>query len=481
MKMNKFLILFVLISNNLIAQNLKLTLDNAISLSHMSKSYQIVQIDSLINEYNYELFRITRLPTLNMSGSFPISNSISIVTQPDGSDKFLNRFNSTSSAGLSLSQLLPFTGGSISVSSSLNRLDNFEPNRNTSYGFNALNISYSQRISRYNEYKWNVKLNDLKRQINYIQHYQSIEVINQQVVELFFNLVVEQRKVDLNRSILEFSEYVYEKAKAWFAEKRISEEDYLDAKIEYYKALDNVNNVYIEEMKERLKKFLDIPEQTQIVADFNFDILSTYHFNFDFNQIIENALYYNGQLNNNYTNLLFDQKAQQLKLASRPTLSVSLGGGFNSQADYIRYITNNMNRQMSASVSLSFTILDWGHNKIQRRILEQEIKKIDLHNAEIESQALSRYKRELKYVSHAIRNIARSQELINLLDRRIELLKINVEHGRIDIQNFVQAKTQMIRTEMSYIYEIRDLYMTIYKYRYLSLIDIRDNTVIVHR
>jgi len=479
MKKGVFFVLCPLIFANLNAQNLRLTLDEAIYLARMSRSHQIIQIDSLINEYNHELFRINRLPRLSMSGSIPMNNSISIVTQPDGSDRFVNRFNSTANVGLSLSQLLPFTGQSISISSNLSRLDNFEPSRTTSYGFSALSISYSQPISRYNEFRWNVKSHNLRRQIDYIRHHQSIEAINQQVVDLFFNLVIEQRRVDLNKSILEFSRSVYEIARALYAERRISEEDYLGTRIEYYMALDNMNNVYVEDAKERLRNFLNMPGETQIIADFDFDILSTYQFNFNIHQVIENVSYYNRQLNNDYINLRHNQRLEQLRSTAGPTISVSLGGGFNSQSDYISFITDGMNRQMNASVSLSFPILNWGQNRIQRRILEQEMKKVYLSNAEMEGRDRSTHKRELEYVLFAVRSITRNKELMNLLKRRMELLKINVEHGRIDIQDLVRARTQLIRAEMNYVREVRGLYIIIYRYRYLSLIDIRNNTSVI--
>ena len=475
MKKIKLLVLFILFFANLNAQSLRLTLDDAIYLARMSRSYQIVQIDHIVNEYNHELFRISRLPRLSMSGSLPINNSISIVTQPDGSDRFVNRFNSTGNVGLSFSQLLPFTGQSISISSSLSRLDNFEPNRTTSYGFNALSISYSQPISRYNEHRWNVKSHNLRRQIDYIRHYQSIEAINQQVVDLFFNLVTQQRIFDLNESILEFSRYVYERAMALYAERRISEEDYLSARIEYYMALDNMNTIHMEEAKERLRSFLSISEGIQFTADFSFDMLSTYHFNFNIHQVIENALYYNRQMNNDYINLRHNQRLQQLRSASGPTVSVSLGGGVNSHADYIGLITDRMNSQMNVNISLSFPVLNWGQNRIQRRILEQEMKRIYLSSAEVESRDRSTHKRELEYVFFAVRNIARNKELISLLKRRMELQKINVKYGRIEMQSFVQARTQLIRAEMNHIREVQNLYMIIYRYRYLSLIDIRNN------
>ena len=114
------------------AQSYSLT--DLLNMSSSTLDFKIIEAEKEINEYDKRLFKLQILPQIRMTATLPnITNSISPITLGDGSEKYVNRAYMTSALSLNLSQLVPFTGGTISLSSSLNRLDNFAPQRNKSY------------------------------------------------------------------------------------------------------------------------------------------------------------------------------------------------------------------------------------------------------------------------------------------------------------------------------------------------------------
>ncbi len=56
-------------------------------------------------------------------------------------------------------------------------------------------------------------------------------------------------------------------------------------------------------------------------------------------------------------------------------------------------------------------------------------------------------------------------------------MKLNVEKGKIDIQQMMQIKVQQLKTFITYNTQIQQLYLLIYKYRYLSLVDVQNNKI----
>lgn len=111
-----FILLFIVISSKQKSfAQMYLTLDRAIELSQYSNDYETLRADSTIARYNDRLFEIKVLPKINLSATLPnLNNNISPVTLADGSEKYVDRFYSSANVGLSVSQLIPFTGGTLS-------------------------------------------------------------------------------------------------------------------------------------------------------------------------------------------------------------------------------------------------------------------------------------------------------------------------------------------------------------------------------
>jgi hypothetical protein len=60
-----------------------------------------------------------------------------------------------------VNQIVPFTGGEFSVSSSLNRIDIFSDPNFTTYSSTPLTISYFQESLFYNPFRWEKKIQPL--------------------------------------------------------------------------------------------------------------------------------------------------------------------------------------------------------------------------------------------------------------------------------------------------------------------------------
>lgn len=474
------LAILILSKHESFAQRIYLTLDQAIELSQNSNNYELLQADSLINYYNDRLFKIKVLPKIDLNATLPnLNNSISPITLTDGSEKYVDRFYSSTNVGLSVSQLVPFTGGTLSLSSALDRLDNFNPERSLSYNLNLINFTYSQKITGYNQYKWEKKLHKIQKNIDNIQLIQKKEYIKGDVVNLFFSLYIEQRRLELNEFVLELAKYVYERAVKLYEVQQISEEDLLETEIEYHKAQNNNNDMAISMARQKLADYLNLNNGKELWVNFSPTCLGEYKFNFDPIKLIDQAVQYSTDISREYDKLQNEQKLKDINNDSRPSVSLSVGGGINSQADNFSAVMDSKSRRFNVVLSLSVPLFNWGSNKINKSVVLQEIHKSNIQYETTKMDDLALYSYDLKSINILLSEIKEDKALLELLNKRLDLIKTSVQYGKIDMSKIIQAERQLIQSHMNYVNKIKNVFSLVYKYRAMALIDIRDNSNVV--
>jgi len=457
------------------------TLDFLLNLYCQSDSYFRVQSDSLIFHNNRRLFRIQTLPTLELSATLAnLNNSISPVIQPDGQEIFIDRFYSNSNVSLTASQLLPFTGGRLMVSSSVVRLDNFSPSRTKEYNLNIFNVAYSQNLSGYNPYRWEKKLNDAESSFNDVQLIQSKEVTRGRITELFFNMLAAQEEYCIMDESEELARYMMEKAELFYESGKISYEDYLDAKIDFKRASIRKTQDDIDHAREELISFLNMENHPFFVV---FTPSDTIHIrcgleSVDEKLINDRASLFSVDMEKKITAIEDTLSLKQLKSADYPSVSFSLGGGLNSRSDEFKQLFGAFNSRLNASVTLSIPILDWGRNRLQYKNKLANMNKRDIeYNARLASIKNTCH-HDLVSLSTILQEIEAEEELIVLLRLKMETLKQNAEFGRIDISEVFKVRTNLIQSQIQNIYRLKEVFSIIFKYRQIALVDLRTGMII---
>jgi outer membrane protein TolC len=469
--------LLLLLGVRTYSQIVPITLNDAIEQLAHTYEYGKIKKDSIIHHYEHRLFKATALPQITLSGTLPNYNrSISLVTQPEGDDLYVMRSYASSDIGLGISQLLPFTGGSITFSSNLQRQDNFNLATNKyAYYFNLFNLSYSQTLFAYNAYKWNKKIDRLSKSIEDIAFYQQREAVKQKIVELFFNLLIEQRKQELCEENLNLYKYVYEQSQKLYKSHRMSQEDMLAAKIEYLKAADATNEIDLNNVRSILKAYLKWEGEVIPKASFDESLLPHRELDIHYETVIEKAIKYNYTMAKDLNVLQKSIELKQIKKSVNPTVSLSIGSGYNSQFQSFSELLNDKSSRLSASISISIPIYNGGSGKYKKVIANTQLEQLGEQYQNKKASAAIEYKKELESINLLIRSIQNGKESITLIKQRLKLLKLNIAKGRIDLQQLMQTQIQQLKTVISYHTQIQQLYMLIYKYRSLSLIDIREN------
>lgn len=232
--MKKTIILIILLRPIFCYSQTPLTLSQAIELAQQSS------LQTQINKQNFEIgkqsFRrdnATLLPQINLNGNLPgYNNSISSITQPDGTIKFTTVEQAYSTGTLSLNQKIIATGGSFNINSGLNRFDRLTGVKSTNWQSQPVNINLNQPIFQFNSMKFNRKISKLNNQLNSKTFIESKEAIALQVSQQFFSTLFSQQNLALIEYNKKVTDTLFSVAKIKLNLGKIDEDEYLQINLQ---------------------------------------------------------------------------------------------------------------------------------------------------------------------------------------------------------------------------------------------------------
>lgn len=470
------IVILLLLCQIVFAQNYSLF--ELLNLNDITTDAQISISEEKINEYENKLFRIQVFPKLYMTATLPnLTNNISSIALSDGSEKFVNRSYMTSSVLFTANQLIPFTGGTISLSSGLTRLDNYSPLRTISYNFNMFNLSYSQSISTFNAYRWEKKIRIKQNELFNISQVQNRERINIRIIELFFNLLESQKQEELNKLMEDTAKLIYEKAKNLYSIGRISQIDLMDAEIGTKEFRTLTSSLEKIKHQNALITELKLKDRKPTVY-FDFDDIEKTIVSFNTEEVITRTLKYSAELQRELSLISEEKEIKKIKASILPSFSLSIGGGYNSQNDVFKNLCDSPSRNLSIVASIGIPILSWNENKIQlKSTIEQSRISYMRHSKNVE-ELTSTTRFELESLRFILNSIILSKEILTTLYAQLQIITEQFDSGRISYAKIQDLKKEIMQTELKRIENIKRFYIIRYKYRLLSLYDIIDNSVI---
>ena len=368
------IIIFMTISLNAqktltVQQANELVLSNSNAMKIMENKFKISKIESSLNG-------ISLLPKISTSISFPYQRSISEVLQSDGSQRFIERNFLNPVVNLSISQIVPFTGGNFSMSSSINNNRDFN-NKTSSYSSNWANISYQQIVNGFNNYKWNKKimpLNEKKEALNFIK--EKIKLKNE-VSKLYADVHEIQLKIQLNKLNIEKTELLAKEFEEKFKYNRILKLDVDQVKIalEQLKRQLEINTLEHLSGINKLKNSLNIDKNEVYVLE----AITENNYQIDKTALKEAVLKNGFELSKTIKMIELESNIDKVKKEGAISLNLQFGMGLNSAANNFENLYDTPAQSQFVTIGSKIPILDWGKTKNN-----YSIAKIQKQNAEFE-------------------------------------------------------------------------------------------------
>lgn len=470
-----FILLFLCFTTK--AQEKSFTLQEALYLVQGTHRYKQSVKDSLINDLKHKMFKGGIKPAIQLTMKLPeYDKSISLVSQYDGSYKYRSRTYATSSLSIDASQFIPLTGGILRYSFGLNRLDNLTNHDKThAYYLNLGRLSYSQNLFTFNAYKWTKRQDYQEQIVEGISNRQEREKARYDIVDAFFDLLIQQQSEEVNRRNLMLSRYVYEKSKALSCDGRISGSDYLDAEIEYMRDSIYNNETDINAAKNRLGILLRLPPEESPHVIFADSLKVFHHLDFNISDILSRCLKYGYDENYNLKEIQKNIEIKKAKAEFSPLVKLDLGGGYNTQFESFGHALDDPLASRNILLSVSIPLYNGGTSKNKYRISQIQMQKLNEQREYDKSVAAVDIVRDLYNINIIIESINNHRETLSLLNKQMVNVKLGMDYGRINMERYIRLKSQYSQSYMTYLTLIKSYYIYIYKYRYLALFDIESN------
>jgi outer membrane protein TolC len=216
----------------------EITLNEAIALARTQSVDAAVALNELKTAYwEYRTFRADLLPEVNFSGTLPsYSKQYNSYQNEDGSYSFVRSNKLGLNGALSIDQNIWFTGGKVSLSSSLDFMKQLGSGGSRQFMSVPIALQLTQPIFGVNNLKWNRRIEPVRYEEAKAAFITATETVTMNAITYFFNLLSAKETLGTARQNQVNADRLYEVAGAKRKMGQISENELLQLKLAALKA-----------------------------------------------------------------------------------------------------------------------------------------------------------------------------------------------------------------------------------------------------
>lgn len=454
----------------------EITLEEAIKISQKnSPDYKALLNQNQGSYWRYRNFKAGFLPQLRLDATLPqYLNSVNRLTNDAGQDIFVRSNQSRLEGNLSLNQNIALTGGTISLSSQLERVDVFGDNPTTGFAVIPFSINYRQNSLFYNQFKWDKRIEPLLFEEARRGFIESMEQISLNTARRYFALLKAQVQTRIAKSNLSNQDTLFQISKGRFEMGKIAENDLLQIELSVLNSKNDVttNEINFKGSSQNLSRYLNLDTEN-ILLEVPKELSL-------FTVTVEKAL--EEAKSNRKAVIEFRRKRLQaerdlaeVKGSNRLQMSLNANFGISQQGPIFDNLFQNFNQQQNVSLSLGIPILDWGVSKSRRKLVEANK---DLINTNVEQD-------EQEFEQEIYLHVLNWQNQRNFLEtakkaqeiavKRYEITKKRLVLGKITITDLNIALQEQDRSILQYLNSLEKFWLDYYTLRRLTLYDFIEN------
>ena len=454
---------------------MNLSLQQTIELAkHQSPDAQTARHSFRSAYWNYKSYRSNYLPSLKLTSTPYLNRAIDKISLEDGKVKFVEQNLLSTDLTLSLSQNIPWTGGTFFIEPAAQRMDQFD-DHSTSYQTSPVSIGYRQSLFGYNSLKWNRRIEPLRYKEAKKTYIETLELVAARATQKFFALATAQSNHETASFNYANADTLYQYARGRYNIGTITENEMLQLELNMLTEETNQMNARIEmdNCMQELRSYLGIQSDEDLVVKVsdrvpNFSVelhealLMANENNPDIQNMIRRKL--ESESNVSYTRANAGLKADLYLSFGLTQKAGKLGDAYKDPLD-----------KQYVSLGISLPILDWGRGKGQIRVARSQR---DLIHAQVEQDKtdfeLNVYKlvKQFNLQTHRVRIASRTDETAQRRSEVARRLYIQGKSTILDLNASISEKDAARRNYISTLYNYWNLY---YALRSLTLFDFEKN------
>lgn len=461
-------------STSLLSQETRrLTLDDVIRLAEEQSPYALIAKHRFRASYwQYRTFVAEYRPALTLTGQLPDYSTAysrvwnSVTEQYDYASTNILQ----TSGSMALAQNIGLTGGSISLVSDLTFERDFERNANK-YISAPLNVRLTQPLFRYNELKWQKKIEPLKYEEARKTYLSDVENVHMMAVQYFFNLALAQINREIAETNMQNADTLYQIARGRYNLGTIAEDELLQMELSYLNAGTAINEseTNLRDRELKLRSFLGFNQSLRLeliipseVPDLEVEV----------SEVLKLAEENNPELIALERQLVEAQSSvAQAKAEKGLNANLTASYGLRDQDPLLDLAYEKPNQQQTIRVGFTLPILDWGLGRGRYKMAQSSE---ELTRMQVEQSRIDFEQNLLLDVQQF--NLQRNQVFIaaksdTVAAKMFEVTKQRFLIGKIDVLELNNADTKKDQNRRSYIQALNNYWTYFFNLRALTLYD----------
>ena len=465
-------------SQTLVKKRLTFTLDEVIDLAReQSQAALVAKHTFTVKYWQYRSYKAQFLPSLNLDASLAQFNrSLKALQDAEtGRTNYVENNSMSNSLNLSIDQKIPFTGGSVSVITSLSRLDQFSPYDEVTYNSQPVNVYYSQPITAFNTLKWEKKIAPKEFELAKKTYLETMESITISATGYFFNLLLAQGTLDMAKRSYENNKTLYEISQERFKLGTIGKNELLQLELSVLNDELKVSNAELDLMMAmtRLRTFIGFNESVDIdlkVPTIPDNLLLDY-------DLVLNKSFANSTfgLENQINKLNAQKSVAQAKAQNGLQMSLFARFGLNQVGEDIANAYKSPTDQEAFGLSLSLPIVDWGLGKGKVKVAKSQQEVTESQIIQKEQERREEVMLQVLQFNLQSAQCEVSAKADNVGKLRYESARERFLNGTITATDLNVAQNEMDNATAQYLSSLQNYWNYYYTIRQMTLYDFIGN------
>lgn len=473
--MNKLLIIILgILPLDIYAQpSEEITLQEVMNLAQ-KRSLEAIEAKNKLHiaSWQFKNYKANLCPQIVLEGSLPnLNKSYTKYQNDDGTYKFVTTSILSENLTFSINQQIPFSGGSVSLQSNLERMDQIGDSNSKKYFTIPVLIVLSQPLFAYNSFKWDRRIEPLKLLEAQKQYQVDIEAIYIKAINYYFDLLLAQINENIAQQTLENAKKLFEIAEGKKNRGLIDENEYQQLRLNYINASASIIEVHqnYERKIFQLCSFLCIKNNIRLIPIIPKNLPKL---NISFEEVLRVVKNNNPFMENvKRRRIEVDKSIAQVRAERRPKIDAYFSLGYSgTNSSFAEAYQDLQNRQV-VSVGVKVPILDWGKSKGKIEIAKYQK---ELEEGKIRSD-ISNFEQEVKILVNKILNQKKLIDIYKLADtiaqNRYKIAYETFIMGKISVLDINSAQIEKDNAKRNYLNQVYNFWLLYYQLRQLSLYD----------
>lgn len=416
-------------------------------------------------------------PQLRLIGNLPDYNQDYVQNRlDDGTIAFQQREQTTASANLGLSQPIFFTGGDLSINSSLNRYDDFLY-KIESYNATLVNIRLDQPLFGFNTLKWDRRTEPLRYEESKREYVEEMEFISSQATDKFFSVLDAQINLQIATFNLANNDTIYKIEQGRYNIGTTTKDKLLQAELQLLRSRQDVTSakISLQNAKLDLRSYIGLKETDDFSLALPEDLPGL-------TISVEDAVQRAKENRADY--IAFRRRKVEAERevaearARRFQANLTASFGLNNQATTFDQSYDDPLRQQRINLSFNVPVLDWGRNRAMMKTAYANKRLNDYVIAQDEVNFEQEIITQVRQFDVLLSQIEITKKSDEVAEERYIVSQNRYLIGKIDITNLNIALTEKDAAKRSYLQALRSFWTSYYDLRALTLYDFSANQLL---